>query len=610
MFMFKGKGLFQRFAARMIAAFVIAILIPTLFTSASFYFVANNTVKHNVRESTVQIAKQAADSLSFILNVGSDMSDLIYGDLRIQSTVAHAEAAERDPVEWRENEEYLRGFLNNLVYSSSFVNIVYVLRDDHSSWGSGTFSRVKLSRYGLEEQPWTREARSLDGGLVWMGLQDDRLSGGGDNTELVLPVGRVLKDYTTMENIGYVLVNLNGRKIIDTLQQMKLGDTGSFFVVNPEGRIMVDPDVRRMNQIVDNPELLQHITEDDAIEFEFVKEETPHYGVKQRLSNGWLIVGTVPVHEITDRLDTLHRHILSSFGLFTLLGIAIGLFFANRVTRPIKLLTQRMKRVQHGDLTVRTDVDSTDEIGLMSRQFNRMIVDIDRLMRQVAEEQQMKQAAEIRAVIHRINPHFLFNTLSTLRWLIKYDQSDKAYEGISSLIRLLDANMGKKGTFIPIEEELDFNRKYLAILELRYNKSFRLNTQVDPEAAALLIPRMLIQPLIENAIFHGIVPSGNEGQIDVDVLKQGEQVLITVHDNGIGLLPDKQLIQQSIKEAAKAGQLGIGLRHVYESVALYFGPESEFRLFSPASGGTTAQIVLYPKDRWEGEAHAESLDRG
>jgi two-component system sensor histidine kinase YesM len=602
--------LYNRFATRMIAAFVIVIFIPALFTSASFYVVSNNTVKNNVRESSVQIAKQAADSLSFILSAGSDVSDLIYSDLRIQQVVSDDGVAKTNLKEWRENEEYLKGVLNNIVYSSSSVNMLYVLKDTENSWGSGTFSKVKLARFKLETLDWAQEAQRKDGGLVWMGLTVDRFSGGGDDTALVLPVARVLKDFETMENIGYILVNLNGRKIIDKIQQMKLGESGRFFVVNEEGRIMIDSDTSRINKIVSNNELRSHITGNDFVEFEFKQGDVPYYGVKQRLSNGWLIVGIVPVHEITDKLDALHNNILMSFVAFTLVGILIGLVLANRVTLPIKQLTKQMRLVQQGDLTVRTNVHSNDELGLMSIQFNRMIVEINRLMDQVKLEQQQKKDAELRAVTHRINPHFLFNTLSTLRWLIKYDQSAKAYDGISALIRLLEANMGKKSNFITVAEELDIIEKYLAILELRYSKKFVLRVDLDPNAERFVIPRMLIQPLVENSIFHGIVPKGTDGEIHIEAVANEGAVIITVRDNGVGLLPDSEVTERTFEEAVCSGQTGIGLRHVYESIQLYYGRESEATLRSRPNEGTTARIVLCPKTNGrESEMNVPSDDR-
>lgn len=262
-----------------------------------------------------------------------------------------------------------------------------------------------------------------------------------------------------------------------------------------------------------------------------------------------------------------------------------------------------MKLVQKGDLTVRTNVGTSDEFGLMSHQFNKMITDINRLMDQVTEEQQKKKEAELRAVVHRINPHFLFNTLGTIRWLIKYDQSNRAYDGISALTRLLEANMGRKGNFVTIAEELDIIEKYLVILELRYSKRFHLVIRKNEEAAKQLIPRMMIQPLVENSIFHGIVPKNSDGNIEIEVSQQGAAIIIRVIDDGIGISTERSGLIRSIAEEVDTGHTGIGLKHVHESVRLYFDWGSEVTLENREEGGTSAKLILIPKKiPYEGES--------
>jgi two-component system sensor histidine kinase YesM len=163
--------LFNRFSAKIILAFLLVILIPTLFTSVFFYFASDSILKKNVRESTVQIAKKTADSLSSILNVGSDTSDFIYSDLNIQHAVLHVNSSNSE--EQSRMFQYMNTMLNNIVYSNSFVKIVYVLKEDGNGWGSGTFSDRKVKRMQLSSQSWVKEANSKNGEFVWQGIQYD-----------------------------------------------------------------------------------------------------------------------------------------------------------------------------------------------------------------------------------------------------------------------------------------------------------------------------------------------------------------------------------------------------------------------------------------------------
>lgn len=580
----------SRFSAKIILAILLVILITTLFISLSVYWASDAVLKKNVRESTVQITKQTADSLSSILNVGSDTSDFIYSDLNVQRSVLDLNSSPSD--EQSRMFQYINTLLNNIVYSNSFVKIAYVLKEDGGGWGSGAFSDNKLKRVRLSDQEWVKEAKRKNGELVWQGLQYDRFSGGGFNPDLVLPVGRVLKDFNDMSNIGLVLVQLNGRSVLGTIEQLKLGKTGKFFVVNPQGRIMIDSDLRLIDKRVENPDLYANIMESDRTEFEFAKNGVPYYGVKQLLSNGWMLVGTVPVHEITGQLDGFQTWILLTSAVFALIAVGIGLVIARWVTKPVNQLTQDMRRVRQGDLKVRTKVRSSDEIGLLSNQFNKMLREIERLMHQVEEEQSQKHDAELRVVMHRIQPHFLFNTLSTLRWLIKSNQNDRAYQGLSALTRLLEANMVKSGNMITVEEELDIIRKYLVILELRYQKTFTLDVDVEPGTEKIVIPRMLLQPLVENAIFHGIVPKHTDGRICIQVHRFDGDVEIVVQDDGLGI-KEAKLKELNAPEAAIAeGRIGIGLRHIHDSLRLHYFNQSEWSVTSVPEQGATVRIIL------------------
>lgn len=576
----------NRFASKMILAFLLIILIPTTLSGFSFYLESSALVKRNVRASAVQVTKQTADALSSIFNAGSDTSDLIYGDLKVQNAAMHYTSS---PLNTQvQMSQSINTLLNNVVYSSSFVRIVYIFKDGGIGWGSGTFSAAKLRKTDLNQLDWVEQSRRQDGGLVWQALRKDPFSGGGENTDLVLPISRTLKDFESLEQIGLLVVSLNGRAIINTINQVKLGETGRYMVVDPSGQIMIDADLSRIGKTIEDPTLHELVVHNDAVEFEYADNGVHYYGVKQLLSNGWLLVGTVPTVEITGALDKLHTRILLTSACFALLAVLIGLLIAKRVTKPIKQLTLEMKRVQQGDLSVRTVLTSTDEIGLMSKHFNKMLDEIEQLMERVEKEQNDKLEAEVRAVTYRIHPHFLYNTLSTLRWLIRAGEKERAEQGLAALTRLLEANMGKNGQMITLQEELEIIQKYIVILEMRYEHKYTLSIDVQPGAEAVKIPRMLLQPLVENAIFHGFVPLNRGGEISIHVTMQQGLLNILLQDNGAGMTAEK------LEQLGSANSLnkGIGLQHVHDSLRLYFGVGSGMAIESEPGNGTQIHIVI------------------
>ncbi|KRE49021.1 cache domain-containing sensor histidine kinase [Paenibacillus sp. Soil522] len=577
----------NRFASKMILAFLLIILIPTTLSGFSFYLESSALVKRNVRASTVQVTKQTADALSSIFNAGSDTSDLIYSDLKVQKAAMQFSVSPLS--KQAEMSQSLETLLNNVVYSSSFVRVVHIIKGGGIGWGSGTFSIAKLRKVDLNQQKWVAEAKKQDGGLVWQALRKDPFSGAGENTDLVLPISRTLKDFESLRQIGFLVVNLNGKAIINTINQVKLGQTGRYMVVNPDGQIMIAADLSRIGQTVVDSTLHELIVHNDEVEFEYFNNGVHYYGVKQRLSNGWLLVGTVPTVEITGALDKLHTRILLTSACFALLAVLIGLLIANRVTKPIKQLTLEMKRVQQGDLSVRTALTSTDEIGLMSKHFNKMLDEIEQLMVRVGQEQNEKLEAEVRAVTYRIHPHFLYNTLSTLRWLVRARETERADQGLAALTRLLQANMGKNGQMVTLEEELEIIQKYIVILEMRYEQKYALLIDVQPGTEQVNIPRMLLQPLVENAVFHGFVPLNRGGEITIKAAKRQDELHIEISDNGAGMAPEKL---QTLNAKEGKAKRGIGLQHVHDSLRLYFGPGSGMTVTSELGRGTQIDIVI------------------
>lgn len=570
----------KRFAAKIVLSTIAVVFISMIFNSFVFYLKATNVVKDNVRESSLQIARQGADALSFILSFGSDMSDLIYSNEQLQEIVMKDTSPTLSLFERTQNNEYFNTYLNSNIFSSSFARIIYVFKEEGTSWGSGTFSAPKLSKYKITELDWVMESVEMDGEAVWQGLQFDRFSGAGENTQLILPISKVMKDFNTMDNIAYIQIALDGNAILETISNLKLGKTGKFFVVDQEGKVMIDSNMELINQPVANKELYENIKNKNAVEFEFTQASTAYYGVKQPINNGWLLVGIVPIEEITGELTSIQVFTIITTVLFAIVTIMVGLAAAKRVTEPIHILTNQMELVGKGNFQVETKIKSTDEIGMMSKQFNRMITQIEQLLRQVKEEQDQKKEAELRAIRHRINSHFLFNTLSTIRWLVKFNQSEKANTALTALSRLLEANMGKKGTFVTLKEELDIVKKFIDILQIRYEQNFHLQQEIDPEVEEFLIPQMLIQPIVENAIFHGIVQTGKEGNIIINGRSLENGILIEIIDNGIGIKAEilQQLGELELWTSRKNSFVGIGLGHVFDSVHLYFAAESKIEM--------------------------------
>ncbi len=593
---------FNHLSTKLITTILLLILFSISLTSSFYYWSSAEIIVKNVRDSTKQSAKQSADYLSLILTVGSDMGQQIFRDERIQKVIRDEQRGKLTVSQRFEMNETVNQILNNVMYTSSFVRSIYLLKEKGSSWGSGLLNFSKVKRYTLNEQMWYQDVVNNKVDDSWQALHYDPFSGGGENTELVLTLVKPFRNLETRETLGVILININGKLILEAIQRIQLGKTGKFFVINPEGIIMMDSDPENWNKSIADETLRTKVlaaSRNEEFEFETSIKEIPNYIITRNIKNNWTIVGSVPVKEIIGDIQRIQNKIWLYSSIFLLIASVIGLLFSSRITSPLKHLMRQMSQIEKSNFKARTNVKTQDEIGQLSHRFNRMAGEIERLVDQVNQVESKKREAEMRALRHQINPHFLYNTLSTIRWLVKFNRNEGAYEGISSLVQLMEGSMEKQGVFCSIRDELSLLDKYMTIQRFRYGSNLHLYVHCEENLLEELIPRMLLQPIVENAIFHGIAPKETGGKIHIRVKKietPMPAVEISIEDDGLGIPSEQisELLRSSPDQ--KSGMFGIGLNHVHETIQLYYGQDSGVHITSEQKIGTTICLKLVSKE--------------
>ncbi|UQZ81592.1 putative sensor-like histidine kinase [Paenibacillus konkukensis] len=279
-----------------------------------------------------------------------------------------------------------------------------------------------------------------------------------------------------------------------------------------------------------------------------------------------------------------------------LLLFVIGLsayLFRHFFTTPMLHLRALMNRAELGDFKAYWVRKSSREWSELGESYNQMLNRLEELIKQVKREESLKKEAEMEALQYQLNPHFLYNTLNTIKWVAKMHHTPQIAEVVTSLVRLLQASLGKKGDFITIREEIGLIRDYMEIQSFRYGDQVRLECEVDSLTNGCLVPRMILQPLVENAIIHGIEPGRKGGLIVIRIWLdvQRELLLCQVEDNGIGM-ESEPLRHDSDAAAMRERMSGIGLKHIREKIRLYYGDGYNMSIISKARQGTTIRLTL------------------
>lgn len=393
------------------------------------------------------------------------------------------------------------------------------------------------------------------------------------SSDYVLPAVRgIVNDEE--EIIGYVILYFD-YGVIDQMFSANLPEGSFFQVVNEKNALIFSNSGKDVSYF-------------DSLDNGYAKN------IYEAKSVGWTFHMAIPSEFY---IAGIHRTAVVS-AVVTMLIIVIALLativIVSKVTTEISVLSSKMKGVSSGDLTVRYEVKRNDEIGQMGKTFNHMIVRIQKLMEQVAKEEREKRLNEMAFLQAQINPHFVSNVMNNVVWMAKIQHADNIVPLVNSLNALLQNVMHQDREFIPLKNELEYVDNYLVIMEYSGSYDFMLTKEVEEDTLSLLIPRFILQPIVENAIYHGLPEDlAKQGRIVISSKRYDNNLVIIVEDNGDGISEEKAGEILKKRKGKDRSFNGIGVVNVNERIKIYFG-DSYGLHFESEKGQYTRCILVLP----------------
>ncbi|KGE17750.1 histidine kinase [Paenibacillus wynnii] len=390
---------------------------------------------------------------------------------------------------------------------------------------------------------------------------------------------------------GILLIDFNFRTIDELSKQVKLGKRGYAYILDPLGNIVYHP----QQQLIYAG--LKYENVEPVLEYAYRSYLDESTGEKRFITvrtlaqTGWKIVGVAYYDEIVTTKRDLNQF-LAGFLAVVILGVIIAsVLMSALIASPIRKLERTVKQVGEGDLNTPIDVSGTYEVEQLSKRFNLMLQRIRQLMDQIIYEQETKRKGELEVLQSQINPHFLYNTLNSVIRLAERGKTDEVVTMIQSLSKFFRISLSKGKNIITIQEELDHIRHYLVIQSFRFKNKFRFEIFADEEVLPYQTIKLILQPIVENALYHGIEMMPDEGLISIQAkLKEGI-VEISICDNGLGM--SEETLKGILTGGSKSGGgSGVGVRNVNERIGLYFGREYGLSFESEIEEGTTVTITF------------------
>ncbi|MBP3964752.1 sensor histidine kinase [Paenibacillus lignilyticus] len=478
-------------------------------------------------------------------------------------------------------QKKLEDFVGSLYSYKPYISAVTIIGFNGEQYNSG--SPYRFSSY--DQQPWFREIVKANGKPVFLRIDRDDYTPSDTTLKPMLVIGRAIK--SNDKTIGVVLLYAPYDIIRKVYDNGPLSTT-RFIVMDNHNQTMFE------SRAGDKPPDFQDVLEKDGQLY-----------VKQKSAfSGWTTIGAVSVDSLINDTVTLRNRMFGVIGLTLVAVLLVSIVISRRITNNLRRLRDRMFKIDEGNLNYVTPLQSKDEVGHLSQAFSKQMGQIHSLLEEVKWREQQKRKAEIKALQAQIDPHFLYNTLNTIQFLAQLQQVPNIKEVTTSLIELLRDITKNDSEFTTLQDEITNLQRYVNIQSYRLVQPVSVHYEVEDEAQHCLIPRMLIQPLLENALIHGIEPTKRKGIVSIKVQAAENRLTIVVTDNGAGIPEDKlarldRLLQeplhpshQSASDASKNRFSGLGVINVAQRVRLLFGNDYSLRLYSQQGLFTTVEMTL------------------
>ncbi len=321
---------------------------------------------------------------------------------------------------------------------------------------------------------------------------------------------------------------------------------------------------------------------------------------------GWKLVGVVPSENLWDNYGQLLLFFLFIVFFSVFLLVLVNLRLSAWITAPMKKLDRAVKELEAGREAVDLKVDGPYEVEHLSRSIQSMVSTMRHLMDDILQQEEQKRRSELDVLQSQINPHFLYNTLDSVIWMTENGRTEDAVVMLTSLARLFRISLSRGSNIITVAEELEHARHYLTIQKMRYKNKFSADLSAEDGVESLYTIKLIVQPILENAIYHGMDYADGDGKICVQAFREGEDVVIEVADNGPGMpeeVVERLLDQGGAYAAAGSRGSGIGLRNVHRRIQLTFGRAYGLSILSEPDDGTVVRIRLPALDEEAGRRY-------
>lgn len=560
--------------------FTITAAAASIFIGLSLYTRMSGQVSETVMEENQILIDQVNRSVENYLKTVMKLSDSLYYSIIKNADLSDPSVGERFNLLYENNMDQTDSIAlfsadGELLESVPALRVRNNLDVTREAWFSYTLDRTENQHFFLPQVQQIFESSS-------------------DQYRWVIPMTRVVeitKGTDTVQGILLIHLNYTGLKLL--LDGVTLGNEGYIYLIDGNGEIIYHPRAQLIDSGLEHENNRAVSEYRDGIYQETFQGEERVITVKSVGYTGWKLIGVAPRQTVS--LNSLKTQLLVVFvaAFILFLMSLVNSYISSRITTPIRKLELSVNEIEKGNLNAKVDAEGSYEIRHLGQSVQNMAKQIQVLMADIVSEHEKKRKQEFDTLQSQINPHFLYNTLDIIVWMIENEKPDQAVKAVTALARFFRISLSRGKSIITVKDELEHVKNYLMIQHMRFKNRFSYTIEAEDEVLELASLKLMLQPLVENAIYHGMEFMDGDGEIFISAWKEGEDLYLKVSDNGLGMTEEQvaRLFSDMPHTGSSRGS-GIGVKNVNERIRLYFGSEYGLSIESEPDEGTVVTIHL------------------
>ena len=598
---------------KLVKSFLIFILIPNISLSAlmlclSMYFIYENTTQmiNGGNRTILDNLENTVETVSSLSNyplLDPDIMEVLRKDYNEYGTAALFQKL-------TDAQNMQQILATQIFHMNPAIHSVFLFPENSEYFYYAMPNNSLDPNEDLRSTEWYQQILDTDGRIAIIGYHN--LVGPGSSTAC-FSVGRCLIDSMNHNKLlGVLVINLSMEQMTRGWEENQFSEDGFTILIDENNRIISDEDTSLSDS--DRQGLSAEFQDSDESTFVYYSSDKDQYFLSinsSKNSYGWRVATLIPFSQVFSPGAILLVVLMSAVILLLTTLIFLSNRTAARITRPIDHLKTTIHQVEHGDLSIQAE-ESEDEIGLLAKSFNHMTGRLRILICRIQQEEKEKHNAELLALQSQINPHFLYNTLNSIKFMAQIQGASSVSHTLDALVSFLRFCSKNSQEVISLREELQITEKYIEIMNMRYMDCIEYRVSVPDRLLDNVTIRFLLQPVIENAILHGFDSDLEERVILVHAVEQEDMVLIRIADNGKGM--SEETIQRLLDKNFKKEQIStnIGLYNINQRIKFSFGAKYGLSIRSREKFYTVVEVQLpvLTKEEWEKHGSENNDRRG